>query len=133
MENLIFKITSGKSGESSWGFDIEAENAQIIAKSSDQWSKEDVSDIIKEIIYQANMQSKDSSIHKTLEIDCKANVLILNKKEIAKFESGEHIKLSDAFIGFLCVAKIGYKDPNDDPVNIEKEAEHTTEAKQIGS
>ncbi len=133
MENLIFKITGGKSGESSWGFHIEAKDAQIIAKSSNQWSKEDVSDIIKEIIYQANMQSKDSSIHKTLEIDCETNVLILNKKEIAKFEIGEHIKLSEAFIEFLCVAKIGYQNPNDDPVKIEKEAEHTTEAKQIGS
>ena len=133
MENLIFKITGGKSEESSWGFHIEAENAQLIAKSINQWSKEDVSDIIKEIIAQANIQSKDSSIHKVLEIDCKANVLILNKKEIAKFESGEHIKLPEAFIGFLCVAKIGYKNPDDDPIKIEKEAEHTTEAKQIGS
>ena len=133
MENLIFKITGGKSGESSWGFDIEAEDAQLIAKSINQWSKEDVSDIIKEIIYQANIQSKDSSIHKTLEIDCNSNVLILNKKEIAKFEIGEHIKLSEAFIEFLCVAKIGYKDPTDDPVEIEKKAEHTIEAKQIGS
>ena len=127
MENLIFKITGGKSGESSWGFHIEAKDAQIIAKSSDQWSKEDVSDIIKEIIVNANIKSED------LKVDCEAQILKFKGKEIAKFESGENIKLSDAIIEFLCVAKIGYKDPTDDPVEIEKKAEHTIEAKQIGS
>ena len=127
MENLIFKITDDQSGESSWGFDIEAEDAQLIAKSINQWSKEDVSDIIKEIIVNANIKSD------SLKVDCEAQVLKFKGKEIAKFESGEHIKSPKSFIDFLCVAKIGYKNPNDDPVKIEKEAEHTTEAKQIGS
>ena len=127
MENLILKITGGKSGESSWGFNIEATDAQLIAKSINQWNKDDVIDLIKEIIAHAQIESK------YLSIDCEANILIFKGEKIAKFESGEHIKLPKAFIGLLCGAKIGYKNPNDDPVEIEKKAEHTTEAKQIGS